>query len=114
MAQSPGYLERLRVYGYRTGDDMAQQAIAAQREQAAEKERLTRELPLLRTRGTRVCQRQGGIIFVGFVEDTAETKLKINVQQAYYMDGLGQQGARAPNYRAETVWDPPERWRVCE
>lgn len=115
MVQSAGYLNRLRTYGYRTGGDLAQAAISAQQVAAAEKSRVARELPLLRTRGTRVCQKQNGVIFLGFVEDSSEAKIKISVQEAYYSPGPGKElGMRNPNYRAETIWDQPDRWYVCE
>jgi len=115
MLQSAAYVDRLRTYGYRTGDDRAREAIAAQRVVAAEQARLARELPLLQTRGTRVCQKQAGLIFLGFVEDISGTKIKISIQETYFGTGRGKElGMRNPNFRAETVWDQPDHWYVCE
>ena len=115
MIQSTDYINRLRGYGYRTGGDLAREAIAAQQAVAAEQARLARELPMLRTRGTRVCQKQNGMIFLGYVEDTSGAKIKITIQEAYYGTGGGnERGLRNPNYRPETLWDTPERWTVCE
>jgi len=115
MTRSAGYIDRLRTYGHRTGSDLARQVLAAQEAQAAEQARVARELPLMRTRGTRVCQKQGGVIFLGYVEDNSTTKIKVSVQEAYYATGRDKElGTRNPNYRAETVWDPPDRWYVCE
>lgn len=111
----PRYVDRLRTLGYRTAGDDARAALAALSAAEAERARLARELPRLRTRGTRVCHTDADVTFVGFVEDTSGGKIKIDVQQAYTGNGtLGSLGIRNPNYRPETIWDQPERWTVCE
>lgn len=114
MTHSADYLDRLRTFGYRSRGDGARDALAALKADESERARLARELPRLRTRGTRVCHRHAGVMYAGFVEDTAEVKIKISVQEAYYV-GPGQTvGARSPTYRPETIWDQPDRWFVCE
>ena len=113
MTQSAPYLNRLRGYGYRSGGDQAGDALAALNAQEAERARLARELPRLRTRGTRVCRQQDDTLFAGFVEDVSGPKIRITVNDAYYTAGLAK-GTRNPNYRPETIWDQPERWTVCD
>lgn len=114
---SPEYLAVLHRVGYRTQGDIAVASAEHQRDVQREQERITRELPLLRTRGTRVCNRQqAGTTFVGFVEDVSGEKIRISVQAAYYTNLLGIQGAssKADNYQPQMVWDMPEHWSVCE
>jgi hypothetical protein len=80
----------------------------------ADDERVVRELPLLKTRGTRICRQEGEWIFVAFVEDATDRKVQIRIADAQY--------ARDPSSRirpggftpGQIQWDFPERWRVCE
>lgn len=115
MQQGIGYIDKLRTFGYRTAGDRSREAMATLEAAETERARLARELPRLRTRGTQVCMQQGGIVFLGYVEDVEGPKIKINIHGAYYgMDAHGNLGARNPEYRPETVWDQPQRWHVCE
>jgi len=113
---SPGYLAKLRALGYRTQEDRHAEQAAHVSAQQQERDRAARELPLLRTRGTQVCRTQGGVTFLGYVEDTSGPKIQISIHEARM--GLAADGHSLgpsnPNYRPETVWDAPEHWFVCE
>jgi len=115
MEQSTPYIDKLRSVGYRTAGDRSRESLAALQAVEAERTRLARELPRLRTRGTQVCKQQDDVTFMGFVEDTQGVKIKITVHGAYYGSGpSGSLGARNPDYQPETIWDQPEHWHVCE
>jgi len=118
MSASAGYLAKLHELGYRSRDE-AKLAQTVQRRtqeeaQAKEQERLAQELPLLRTRGTRVCNRQNGTLFVGYVEDISGPKIQVGIHEAYVNAGSSGRGIRNPSYKPENVWDFPEHWYVCE
>jgi hypothetical protein len=114
--RSRSYLAALHQVGYLTDAEMVAANAAILRELQAEQDRAARELPRLRTRGTRVCKKEPAITFVGFVEDVSGPKIRINIQTAYYNALSNGQGlsSRAENYQPQMVWDMPENWRVCE
>ena len=93
-------------------EDAANAAAVAQAQ--AEQERVARELPLLKTRGTRICHQEGEWIFVAFVEEATDRKIQIRIADAQY--------ARDPTSRirpggfvpGQIEWDFPQRWRICE
>jgi hypothetical protein len=87
------------------------QAVRQARE-AREMARLETELPLMRKRGARVCMVESGKMFVyrGYVEDFTDEKLKIAVAEAFLPNSPGTQPS---DFRPNTLWDYPIRWRIC-
>lgn len=103
---SPGYLDALRRAGYvPTYIQVAQSANA----RAAEAERIRREMPLLTKRGTRICKVSGMFEYYGFVEDVLPDQSKIKISVTGTTSGLVPGG-----WQPQTLWAPPETWRVCE
>jgi hypothetical protein len=86
-------------------------AIAAAR---AEEERAVRELPLLRTRGTRICHQQGEWIFVAFVEEATDRKIQIRIADARYARDTTSRIRPDGFTPGQIEWDFPDRWHVCE
>jgi hypothetical protein len=127
---SPDYLRFLvSKAGYETADVKAarqasQQAAAAeartralaeqQAQQATEMRRLQAELPLMRTRGARVCRSEsdGMVVWVyrGYVEDFTDEKLKIALAEAFLANSPT---TRPTGFQPHTLWDFPVRWRLC-
>jgi len=77
--RSSGYLDKLRTFGFRTETDRAVAEELQRQQVRRDQERVMLEMPLLRTRGTRVCKRAEGILFAGFVEESSGSKIRINV-----------------------------------
>ena len=73
--------------------------LLAQERKHIDKERM------LTTRGLRICNEgEYGQVYVGFVEDFTNTRIKVNVVSY----------GRDSRFRPSTVWDNPDRWYVCE
>jgi hypothetical protein len=105
--------ERRLAAEIQAGKDRAAGAAALAAERT-EEERVVREMPLLQTRGTRICHQEGEWIWVAFVEDATDRKIQIRIADAQY--------ARDPTSRirpggftpGQIEWDFPDRWHVCE
>jgi hypothetical protein len=110
--QSPGYLSALRQVGYVTQKEVLEAAVERERmadEKAQrEKARLAREMPMLTSRGTKICHIQNSWTYVGYVEDAANQKIKIHISA---MQALG---GGPPISHEELIWDFPSNWHVCE
>lgn len=129
-AVSPGssdYTNFLVSRGYETSEVRANKRAAAevaasqaraaaqtalQAREAQELARLETELPQMRKRGARVCLVEPGKAFVyrGYVEDFSDEKLKIAVADAFMPNAPGM---RPGDFRPNTLWDYPARWRIC-
>ena len=82
---------------------------AQRNQEEAERARLEWQLPLLKTRGTRVCRTQDRMEYVGFVDDISEDGRKVRIEVKGTTSGL-----RPGNWQPGPIWDFPENWRVCE
>jgi hypothetical protein len=114
---APAYVSALRSSGFKTSEDRAaDQAKAAQlarqleKQIAVEVDRRAAMLPRMRQRGTRVCRVEGMNTFVGFVEDSTETKLQIRVANAY---PTRVPGLQLGGFQPHITWDVPARWELC-
>lgn len=103
---TPSFHSVLSAYGYRPTEVDRRERVAQQQAKAA---RLAAELPLLRTRGTRVCTDHKGLTYVGFVEDVnvVGTKIRIDVKGT-------RSGITPGGWQPGTTWDSVENWYVCE
>ena len=126
-AGSADYMKFLVGRGYETAEVRANKRAVAdaagaearataqaerQAREAREMARLEVELPQMRKRGTRVCMAESGNRFVyrGYVEDFTDEKLKIAVAEAFLPNAPGTQPG---DFRPNTLWDYPIRWRIC-
>lgn len=80
----------------------------------AEQNRIAKETPkILKTRGLKICKRDNWENayprFVGWVEDSANGKVKIQID-GYYLNQYWSDN----NFRPRVVWDDPTHWRICE
>lgn len=70
-------------------------------------------LVLASKRGTRICKDfdRGDHVYVGYIEDKTDEKIKINVAQAVY-----KRNARfsVNGFQPTLIWDYPNNWYVCE
>jgi hypothetical protein len=125
---SPEYLEFLvGQAGYetaetRSGKLAAQQAAQAEARAKAQIERqaklklemarLERELPQMRKRGARVCIAEpvNSVVYLGYVEDFTDEKLKITVAEAFLSTS---RSVRPTGFQPHVMWDEPVRWRLC-
>ena len=104
--KSSAYVAALQTFGYRPTP-----VVVAEMNQAAELERvrIEREMPLLTTRGTRICQKDGGLTFVGFVDDVSTDGKKIRIEVKGTTSGITRGG-----WQPGATWDQPSNWYVCE
>jgi hypothetical protein len=124
---SPDYMKFLVGRGYETAEVRASKRAAAdtaaaevrataqaerQAREAREMARLQTERPQMRKRGARVCLVESGNRFTyrGYVEDFTDEKLKIAVAEAFMPNAPGTQPG---DFRPNTLWDYPIRWRIC-
>jgi len=122
--ESREYLQQVELLGYarpydrRVKDtlDKSRRQFAndqrVQREQqaeAAERARIAKELPLLKKRGTRVCQTEQSITYVGFVDDVNEDGSKIRALVKGTTTGFAPGG-----WQPGPEWAVPSAWHVCE
>jgi hypothetical protein len=90
-------------------------------ERAAEEMREFREKQLAREQnenklkskvGTQICKKVDGIyIYIGYVENVVEDKIKISISDARAEKGFR---LRPPGFQPTTIWDYPDNWYVCE
>ncbi|HEX7455429.1 MAG TPA: hypothetical protein VF296_05235 [Gallionella sp.] len=88
--------------------DVAKQQAAAQ---ATLIERRRQYLPLMRKQGAKLCQVQGQIRYIGFVESVTDEKVQIRVVEGAFNDNNGYVLA---NFKPQIVWDSPLNWDLCE
>jgi hypothetical protein len=88
--------------------DVANQQAAAQ---AALIERRRQNLPLMTKQGAKLCQVQGQIRYVGFVETVTDDKVQIRVVEGMFNDNNGYALA---NFKPQIIWDSPLNWDLCE
>lgn len=85
------------------------------RRQAAEQatliERRRQNLPLMKKQGAKLCQVQGQIRYIGFVESATDEKVQIRVAEGVFNDNSGYALA---NFKPQIVWDSPLNWDLCE
>lgn len=112
--ESTAYVQRLHQLGFRSEAEVAAERVKSQERRRMERERIAEELPLLRTKGTKVCSERDGWLYAGYVEDSTDRKIKISVADQYIVNPDGRPGVRNPQYRPESIWDFPQRWFVCE
>lgn len=79
-----------------------------------ENERIQRETPImLKKRGLRICKRDNFEKeyphYVGYIEDAADGKIKIQVNDYWIYKGIQPGG-----FKAQIIWDYPQKWRICE
>ena len=115
---APAYVAALRGVGFRTKEEIAKDGARAAvierwaaAQAASEADRRAAMLPTMRQRGSRVCREEGGNTWVGFVEDSTDSKLQIRVASAF--------NTRVPQYqvggfRPHIIWDVPSRWELCD
>lgn len=60
--------------------------------------------------GTKICQRQGNIEYVGFVEDIVNGKLKVLLSDAFYKTS---RSIRPNGFQQKLIWDVPRNWTPC-
>ena len=120
-----GYISALRKVGYLTLREQADAAMERERtaqendriarEKAKrEQERVAEEMPLLTSRGTKICRTNGEWLYIGFVEDAANHKIQIRVADMRYASDPSsgmRPGGFAPG---QLIWDFPANWRVCD
>lgn len=116
LENAPGYLAALHQVGYRTAAEARQERVAREQQVKEQQRLLALQLPLLRKRGTRICKTLPNVMYVGFVDDVSDEKIRISVEEAYRTDVLTLPGVEVPvqNFKPTTIWDYPVNWRVCE
>ncbi|MDO8990073.1 MAG: hypothetical protein Q7U91_10620 [Sideroxyarcus sp.] len=100
------YVTREEQQGY--ARNVVNQAQAAR---AAQLERRRQNLPLIRKVGARICQLQGQILYIGFVESLADEKLQIRVADAVVNEN---HNVHLGDFAPSVVWDSPLNWDLCE
>lgn len=85
--------------------------IEAQAEQAAILERRTRQLPLVRKVGSKICQLHGQILTIGFVESFTDEKIQIREVDAVVN---GNRNVHLGSFTPNIIWDSPLNWDLCE
>jgi hypothetical protein len=74
--------------------------------------RRKQNLPLVRKIGAKICQeRQGNIIYVGYVESMTDEKVQIRISDAYYKSNSN---VHVNNNSSSIIWDSPLNWDLCE
>lgn len=110
--------DRLAVYkalaNYNAKGEREMKKLQADVRVMDEDARQKRETPImLRTRGLRVCKRdhfdKEYPHYVGFVEDSANGKIKVQVNDYWVYKGIQPGG-----FRSQIIWDNPNSWRICE
>ncbi len=92
--------------------DYARNAInQAQAARTAQIERRRQNFPLIRKVGTRICQPQGQILYIGFVESFTDEKLRIRVADAVVNEN---HNAHLGDFTPSVIWDSPLNWDLCE
>ena len=94
----------------RAQDAQAQITLQRLREQY----RMSREMPLLTTRGTRVCHDQGSFTYVGFVDDANAGKIEVRVIGYGYPADMRSGDSRMVAQRQDPMWYWPSGWYVCQ
>lgn len=106
---SPDYISTLATFGYKPYLLRRMEAQADQMREAERMARVKREMPLLKTRGTRVCHEEGSFTYVGFVDDVSADGSKIRIEVKGLTTAL-----RPSSWQPGPTWDRPENWYVCE
>jgi hypothetical protein len=92
--------------------DYARDAIKqAQAARTALLERRQQQLPMVRKVGARICQLQGQILYIGFVESFTDEKLRIRVADAVVNEN---HNAHLGDFTPSVIWDSPLNWDLCE
>jgi len=69
------------------------------------------ERPKKRVVGTKVCQRMGPWVIVGFVENSTNEKIQIRESSETYITNPQ---IHAGNFSDKVIWDNPDRWQLCD
>ncbi|MEP6604894.1 MAG: hypothetical protein ABJA60_02120 [Nitrosospira sp.] len=113
MESSATYILKAKALGWVPRETRAAtEEAAAQQERARvqrEEDRCARELPKLTTRGTQICRMNGGITYVGFVDDVSADRRKIRILVNSTVEGVAPGG-----WHPGPIWDKLENWHVCE
>lgn len=92
--------------------DYARDAIKqAQAARTSQLERRQQQLLMVRKVGTRICQLQGQILYIGFVESFTDEKLRIRVADAVVNEN---HNARLGDFTPSVIWDSQLNWDLCE
>lgn len=83
----------------------------AQAARTALLERRQQQLPMVRKVGARICQLQGHILYIGFVESFTDEKLQIRVADAVVNEN---HNAHLGDFTPNVIWDSPLNWDLCE
>jgi len=93
---------------------------------AAITERRTRNLPLVRKIGAKICQEKTEseirprynnpfvYVYVGYVESISEDKVQIRISDAYRKSPMPSQKSRPDGFSSSIIWDSPLNWDLCE
>lgn len=100
-------------YGTRNQNRQYAQEAArqAQAAYAALIERRRQNLNRVKRTGARICQVEGQLLYVGFVENFTDEKVQIRVDQARFNDNHNYVVA---DFKPKIVWDSPLNWDLCE
>lgn len=93
---------------------------------AAITERRTKNLPLVKKIGARICQEKTEseirprysnpfvYVYVGYVESIANDKVQIRISDAYLKSPMTSQKSRPDGFSPSIIWDSPMNWDLCE
>ena len=99
---------------------------AAAAAQAVIIEKRTKNLPLVKKIGTRICQEKTEsekrpgysnpfvYVYVGYVESMTEDKVQIRISDAYLKGSMPSQKSRPNGFSPSIIWDSPMNWDLCE
>lgn len=107
------WLELIKTqYGYKTKAEAAEL-----RRQIDERKRKQHEERLIRGRqivaagvGAQVCSQQGRVVYIGFVDEVANGKIRVAVSDAQVS---GRPGLAPGGFQSSIIWDQPENWYMC-
>lgn len=77
-------------------------------------ERRTKNLPLVKKIGARICQEKTEYVYVGYVESIANDKVQIRISDSYRKSTTRYQKSRPDGFSPSIIWDSPMNWDLCE
>jgi hypothetical protein len=88
-----------------------QQQMTARAQQTALLEQRRLNTPKVRKIGAKICQRNGEVVKLGYVEGMTDEKVQIRISEAF----LAANRSYSPsNFVPTIVWDSPMNWDLCE
>lgn len=98
------------IHVYITPEEKQQFVKQQEDKQLAQLEVHKKQQPLVRKLGAKICKKDVGYIYTGYVEQVTDDKVKVSLASA--VDPTN--AYPRPGFAPSMIWDNPDKWDLCE